>query len=95
MDQVAGENFEQLPLARAELPDVLSGQYRVYSDHTNFKLVQAISAINALEMSGLSQAFKIVREALHKTTLIVPKKKEAGADTPPAAEQVPSSTPQP
>lgn len=64
--------FEQLPLARAEMPVALSGQYRVYSDAKNFKLVEALSAVAALGASGLSQAFKIEREALHKNTLIKP-----------------------
>jgi hypothetical protein len=72
METTSTEPFEQLPLARTELPMALEGQYRVYSDHKNFKLVQAISAVNALEASGLEQAFKIERESLSKSTLIKP-----------------------
>ncbi len=64
--------FEQLPLARTSAPASLVGQYRIYTDNKNFKLVQADSAVNALELSGLLQAFKIEREALHKNTLLTP-----------------------
>lgn len=64
--------FEQLPLARADFPTLPIGQYRVYTDQKNFKLVQAISAVEALETSGFTQAFKIEREAMHKTALLAP-----------------------
>jgi len=74
--------FEQLPLARAEMPASLAGQYRVYSDHKTFKLVHAISAVGALEASGLMQAVKIEREDLYKQTLIKPN----FASAEPAAE---------
>jgi hypothetical protein len=72
MDNVAG-NFEQLPLARANMPVSLVGQYRIYTDHKNFTMVEAESAVGALEASGLQKAFKIEREALHKVSLIAPK----------------------
>lgn len=72
MSHSSDNGFEQLPLARAEMPVSLAGQYRVYSDHKTFKLVQAISAVGALEASGFLQAFKIEREDLYKHTLIKP-----------------------
>ncbi|MDX2073243.1 MAG: hypothetical protein SFX19_02630 [Alphaproteobacteria bacterium] len=65
-------NFEQLPLARTAAPASLVGQYRVYSDHKNFKRVEAESAVGALEMSGLESAVKIEREATYKHALIAP-----------------------
>jgi hypothetical protein len=64
--------FEQLPLARTSIPAALIGLYRIYTDNKNFKLVQADSAVTALETSGLLEAFKIEREAIHKNTLIAP-----------------------
>lgn len=91
MENTAAENFEQLPLAKAEIPVALEGQYRVYTDHKNFKLVQAISAVNAMEVSGLSQVFKIEREALYKNTLIKPNMAAAPATDAAAAD--PSSPP--
>ena len=73
--------FEQLPLARTSIPAALIGLYRIYTDNKNFKLVQADSAVNALELSGLLQAFKIEREALHKNTLLTPNFASAAAPT--------------
>lgn len=83
----ASVNFEQLPLARAEFPSMPAGQYRVYSDQKNFKLVQAISAVGALEASGWPKAFKIEREDMHKNALLTPnfgtqEPKEPLADSP-------------
>lgn len=65
-------NFEELPLARANVQLSLVSQYRIYSDHKNFKLVQADSAVTALEQSGMKTVYKIEREALHKNTLLTP-----------------------
>ncbi len=72
MQQEQPGNFEQLPLARAEMPILVAGNYRVYSDARQFTRVQADSAVHALEASGLMSAVKIEREALHKNTLIPP-----------------------
>ena len=75
-------NFEQLPLARADVRLSLVGQYRIYTDGKNFKLVEADSAVHALEQSGLDKAFKIEREAWHKTALITPNFPQAAAEAP-------------
>lgn len=72
-------SFEQLPLARTTMQMSLAGQYRIYTDHKNFKLVQADSAVNALEQSGIARAFKIERETLYKNTLIAPNFPQAEA----------------
>lgn len=72
METIPNEDFEQLPLARTAGPGDLAGQYRVYSDYKNFKRVQADSAVNALEQSGMTAVFKIEREALHKINLLTP-----------------------
>ena len=66
-------DFEHLPMARADFStDVLSGYYRVYTDKQNFKMIQATSALEALEQSGFRHAFKIEREDLLKYNLLSP-----------------------
>lgn len=88
MEQAMNEHFEQLPLARAEMPAALSGQYRVYIDATNYKHVEACSAVEAIILSGLANVVKIERESLHKSRLIMPKYSAAAgavAEIPPAA----------
>ena len=65
-------NFEQLPLAKSTIVVASAGHYRVYSDKKSFKLVEADSAVHALEASGLIQAFKIERQSLHGERLILP-----------------------
>jgi len=83
MDNATPDNFEQLPLARTEMPAALAGQYRVYTDSKNFTRVEADSAVRALEASGYAKAFKIERETLHKISLLLPN---FGAAAAPAAE---------
>ncbi len=65
--------FEHLPLARAESSAVLDGAYRIYTDAKNYTTIQAASAIEALEMSGIHYAFKIKRENLYACNLLNPK----------------------
>lgn len=82
------QDFEQLPLARTSFPAALVGQYRIYSDHKNFTLVQADSAVNALESCGLTSVFKIEREAAYKNALIAPNFPAAASAAQPAADSV-------
>ncbi len=84
MEQVGG--FEHLPLARAESSVVLDGAYRVYSDAKNYTTIQATSAIEALEMSGIHYAFKIKRENLFSNNLLNPKSWDKAVAAPVAAQ---------
>lgn len=91
MEQLPG-NFEQLPLAKAPMPAMLAGQYRVYTDYKNFTRIEAESAVHALEMSGLQKAFKIERETMNKISLILPKLAAAvEAVTAPATPEAPAT----
>ena len=72
MEQPTTEHFEQLPLARADMPASTSGQYRVYSDAKNFKRVEAASAVEAMELAGMTSVYKIERESIYKASLIMP-----------------------
>jgi hypothetical protein len=65
--------FESLPLAKTAGNDALEGMYRVYTDEKNYISIQANSALNALEQSGLQSAIRIERETLHKNNLLKPK----------------------
>lgn len=67
-----GTGFEHLPMARASVPDVLMGQYRVYSSRSDFSTVTADSALQALEMSGLGRAYKIERHSMLAANVIAP-----------------------
>ena len=82
METVAPEHFEQLPLARADMPAGTAGQYRVYSDSKNYKRIEAASAVSALELSGMANAFKIERESMYKASLILPNFTAAAVEAP-------------
>lgn len=87
-------SFEQLPMARAEFPSMLVGMYRVYQDAKNYTTVQAVSALEALEQSGLQSAIKIEREQLHSINLLRPNfVGQANTEMPPVAQPMPEAAP--
>ena len=53
--------FEELMIPRRELQNNSAMRYRVYRDTKSYKLVEAISALDALTRSGISKAYKIER----------------------------------
>ena len=53
--------FEELLIPRRELHDVSTTRYRVYRDIKSYKLVEAVSALDALIRSGVGKAYKIER----------------------------------
>lgn len=54
-------SFESLAIPRKDLPQVVS-KYRVYSNPQDYVVVDASTAIGALDASGLTNAYKITRE---------------------------------
>ena len=49
-----------------------TGNYRVYKDPKNFQVVEAATALEAFQLSGLKEVYKIERERLDKNRVIDP-----------------------
>jgi hypothetical protein len=56
--------FESLTLPRKEVAQMATSRYRVYTDASNFTLVDGGSALEALQASGQKQAHHIQRETI-------------------------------
>lgn len=89
----AAVSFEQLPLARPDMPPMPVGMYRVYKDKKIFSIVQAASALEALENSGFGHAIKIEREDMMSNNLLNPKFWESDAPAPIVGAQPAESAP--
>lgn len=82
------DQFEELVIPRKELPK-LTSHYRVYSDATNFIVVEAENAIAAMKASAMQQVYRIVRDSIYLAPVL---NLEKLANNPPpaaAAEQAP------
>jgi hypothetical protein len=55
------EPFEELLIPRKDLPVSSAIIYRVYSDHKNFELIEAASALDALAGSKIRNVYKVRR----------------------------------
>jgi hypothetical protein len=55
------EPFEELIIPRRDMQISTTTIYRVYSDHKNFQLVEAGSALEALSLMGNKNVYKIKR----------------------------------
>ena len=53
--------FEQLAIPRKDLRS-LASRYRVYTNPREFSVVEAHTALEALEVSGVKGAYKIVKD---------------------------------
>jgi len=53
--------FEELIIPRRDMFNIAETRYRVYFDAKNYKLIEAVSALDALRSSGISKAYKIER----------------------------------
>lgn len=87
------EEFSALMFSRKQLTDLPHSRYRVYSTDSEFKTVEAPTASDALQMSGLPCAHRIVRELVSSMTLM-----DAGAlrgPEPPAPQEAPPDAPAP
>jgi len=82
------ESFEELPMPRKEMAQLSVGSYRVYKNAKEFVTVQAGSAIEALQTSGVKPAHKIERDSFDHTKILgasdwgSPKQEEQPSDTP-------------
>lgn len=64
MKSTATEPFEALPMPRKDIPQPASGSYKVYKNAKEFVVVEAGSALEALQVSGVPLAYKIERESI-------------------------------
>lgn len=87
MKRMTSHAFEKLPLPRKVQAQSSSGKYRVYSDATNFKQVDAASALEALQASGLKEAYRIERDSINNKVTI-----ETLAEEKPAEAAKPAQT---
>lgn len=86
----SAQTFETLPLARREIPQPKDKHfYRIYKDAVEFTIVEAITALEALKVSGLSNVYKVLRETLDSHNVLTPdasaKMLLGGGETPPPA----------
>jgi hypothetical protein len=77
--------FEPIDFPRMELPHLIASRYRIYSDANNYTLVEAESALQAMESSGVTNIFRIQRESI-LLRRIIDLKKEMGIETVSAAD---------
>lgn len=54
--------FEQLPMPRREVPQLVVCKYRIYTDAATFTIVEAATALQAMEVAGVKNAYKVLRE---------------------------------
>jgi|NOAtaT_6_FD_contig_21_4899243_length_623_multi_6_in_0_out_0_1 hypothetical protein len=68
--QITQGDFEALPMPRKNVPQLFGGSYRVYRSSRDYVVVEAGSALEALERSGLSMAHKIERESMDNISVL-------------------------
>ena len=61
MKQVSEVAFEELLIPRKEVQHLSETRYRVYKDSVHWELVEASSALEALQRCGIQKAYKIER----------------------------------
>ncbi len=83
----AAGSFETLPIPQKGIPNNSVVRYRIYKDADNFVIVQAATALEAYESSGVKDAVKIERERLDgQAVLGMGTWKEAVAAAAPVAD---------
>ena len=65
----SSHGFEPLVIPRRDVPPSLN-RYRVYKDHADYTVQEAASASEALQKSGLQQAYRIARDDLLAVNII-------------------------
>lgn len=100
------ETFETLPLPKRELPQWTASNYRVYKNVNEYVVIEASTALEAMQASGVTPVYKIERDGLNYITVLEPNtwKTEPAAEaqaipaeaaTPAAAEAAPAQAPVP
>lgn len=85
-------SFEALPMPRKDIPQPEAGSYRVYKNINDYIVVEAGSALEALQASGMDAVYKVQRESLDSVRVLslsawsAMAAKEAADQTTPAAQ---------
>lgn len=66
------EPFETLPMTRKDIPQPAAGSYRVYKSAKDFVVVEASSALEALQVSDVKAPYKIERESIDYISVLAP-----------------------
>jgi hypothetical protein len=72
MKSTVNESFEMLSLPKRDFPQLAMGNYRVYKNTSEFLLVAAGTALEAMQASGLTQVYKIERDHMDQHTVLSP-----------------------
>ncbi|MDX2113709.1 MAG: hypothetical protein SFW63_08275 [Alphaproteobacteria bacterium] len=78
-------------MPRKNVPQLFGGSYRVYRSSRDFVVVEADSALEALERSGLHSAVKIERESMDNISVLSAAAWRTGVFSAPPA-QTPAPT---
>lgn len=71
MDNTSIEvHFEELNLPRRQVPELMGGRYFVYSSPTEYQLVDAGSALEAIQKSGLKEVYRLQRDMIFLHSVI-------------------------
>ena len=62
--------FKDITFRKKEIPGLLVNKYRIYTDHTNFKLVEAENARTALEISGIQNSVRVLRDSIYLDNIV-------------------------
>lgn len=78
--------FETLPIPQKGIPNSSVTRYRIYKNDKEFVVVQAATALEAFEASGVKDAVKIERERLDAQSVLGMEtwKQEPAANAPAA-----------
>ena len=64
------EPFEELAMPRKDVPHLQSSRYRVYKNPKEFVTVEAISALEALQASGVKNPTRIERDLFQLASIL-------------------------
>jgi hypothetical protein len=93
-ESASARSFEALSIPRQGLaPAVTNSSYRIYKDADNHVVIQAPSALEALQASGVTTAYKIQRETVSRSTVVAPNDwpKSVPVEAAPAATDAPAA----
>lgn len=80
------EPFEELPFPRKDMAGMQAGRYRVYKNPKDYVLVEAVSALEALQNSKLDKPYRVERDMLHLTTVLTLSSFSDGATQEPTGD---------
>jgi hypothetical protein len=68
---ITPDMFKDIDFPQRDIPDINVSKYRVYTDHNHFTLVAADSAQTAIELSGVKNPVRVLRDSIHLQNVMV------------------------